>query len=285
MTSNDKSISIEKESCIRCGKCVRVCPSGIMSQEKKGEEIGLTHIQSCIVCGHCVDVCPTDSVIHSAFPPEKRHIIDYTRLPSPEQVMLLIKSRRSNRAITSQPVPQEMLEQIVEAARYAPTASNKQQVSITIVTDPVKLRQISDFTIKKLSSTAKKLTNPLIKGLLKPFLRKIYNSLPALYRLQQKHEAGNDPILRKATALLVFHTPKSNGFGCEDANLAYQNASLMAQSLGVSQIYMGFVVKAIKLGGQVEFSQLLEIEGKVQAIMALGIPAFHYAKYTERYLQ
>ncbi|MCC8172672.1 MAG: nitroreductase family protein [Parabacteroides sp.] len=284
MTLNNNSISIEKESCIQCGKCVRVCPSGIMSQEKRGEEIGLKHIQSCIVCGHCVDVCPTDSVIHSAFPPEKTHVIDYTRLPSPEQVMLLIKSRRSNRAITSKPVPQKMLEQIVEAARYAPTASNKQQVSFTLVTDPVKLRQISDFTIKKLSSTAKILTNPLVKGVLKPFLRDTYHSIPALYRLKQEHEAGNDPILRKSTAVLIFHTPESNGFGCEDANLAYQNASLMAQSLGVSQIYMGFVVKAIQLGGKNEFSQLLGIEGKVQAVMALGIPAFNYAKYTERYL-
>lgn len=242
----------------------------------------MEHIQSCIVCGHCVDVCPTDSVIHSAFPPEKTHVIDYAQLPAPEQVMLLIKSRRSNRAITSKPVPREMLEQIVEAARYAPTASNKQQVSFTLVTDPIKLRQISDFTIDKLSSTAKKLSNPLIKVWLKPFLRDSYNSLPALSRLKQEHEAGNDPILRKATALLIFHTPKSNGFGCQDANLAYQNASLMAQSLGVSQIYMGFVVKAIQLGGQSQFLQLLGIKGKVQAIMALGIPAFNYAKYTER---
>lgn len=282
MTLSDKSINIEKKSCIRCGKCVRVCPSGIMNQEKKGDAISLKHIQNCIACGHCVDVCPTDSVIHCLFPPDKIHTIDYARLPAPEQVMLLIKSRRSNRAITSEPVPNEMLEQIIEAARYAPTASNKQQVSFTLVTDPIKLRQISDFTIDKLSSTAKKLSNPIIKGLLKPFLREIYNSLPALFRLKQEHKAGNDPILRKATALLLFHTPKSNGFGCQDANLAYQNASLMAQSLGVSQIYMGFVIKAIQLSGQEEFSQMLGIKGKIQAIMALGIPAFNYAKYTER---
>ena len=101
-------------------------------------------------------------------------------------------------------------------------------------------------------------------------------------RLKEEHKAGKDPILRKATALLLIHTPKSNRFGSEDANLAYQNASLMAQSLGVSQIYMGFVLTAIRQEGKDTLAKTLGIDGKIQAIMALGIPAFKYPKYTDR---
>ena len=101
-------------------------------------------------------------------------------------------------------------------------------------------------------------------------------------RRKEEHKAGKDPILRKATALLLIHTPKSNRFGSEDANLAYQNASLMAQSLGVSQIYMGFVLTAIRQEGKDTLAKTLGIDGKIQAIMALGIPAFKYPKYTDR---
>ena len=100
------TLNIDQESCIKCGKCVRVCPSDIFTQERAGETIGLVRVESCIVCGHCVDVCPTGSVLHSEFPPEKTHTIDYSQMPTPEQVMLLIKSRRSNRTLTSRPVPQ-----------------------------------------------------------------------------------------------------------------------------------------------------------------------------------
>ena len=106
-------------------------------------------------------------------------------------------------------------------------------------------------------------------------MKDVYKYVPVFNRLKEEHKAGKDPILRKATALLLIHTPKS-------ANLAYQNASLMAQSLGVSQIYMGFVLTAIRQEGKDTLAKTLGIDGKIQAIMALGIPAFKYPKYTDR---
>ena len=122
----------------------------------------------------------------------------------------------------------------------------------------------------------------VVKCVVKPFMKDVYKYVPVFNRLKEEHKAGKDPILRKATALLLIHTPKSNRFGSEDANLAYQNASLMAQSLGVSQIYMGFVLTAIRQEGKDTLAKTLGIDGKIQAIMALGIPAFKYPKYTDR---
>lgn len=277
-----KTIRIDKESCTKCGKCALVCPSEIMVRDKATKAINLVKVDRCIGCGHCMDVCLTDSVVHSDFPAEHVHTIDYDRMPTPEQVMLLIKSRRSNRTITSKPVPAQMLEQIVEAARYAPTATNSRLLSFTLITEPEKLRQISDFTIGVFDGIAKLLLNPLVKLLVKPFSKDLYRYVPEFKRLKEDHLAGKDPILRKATVLLVIHTPKSNRFGCEDANLAYQNASLMAQSLGVSQVYMGFVLTAVKQQKKNIFSEVLGVDGKIQAIMALGMPAFDYPKYTDR---
>lgn len=276
------TLDIHQDTCIKCGKCVRVCPSQIFTQEATENPISLVHIDTCIACGHCVDVCPTDSVLHSDFPSAKVHTIDYGRMPEPDQLMLLLKSRRSNRTITSKPVPKEMLEQIVEAGHCAPTASNGQTVSFTVITNPTKLLQVSDFTIGVFNKLAKTLLNPLVKCILNPFLKEVYGYVPAFQRLAKDHKEGKDPILRKATALLIIHTPKSNRFGSEDANLAYQNASLMAQSLGVSQIYMGFVMTAIKQEGKGTLARQLGIDGKIHAIMALGMPAFKYSKYTDR---
>lgn len=198
------TLNIDQESCIKCGKCVRVCPSDIFTQERAGETIGLVRVESCIVCGHCVDVCPTGSVSHSEFPPEKTHTIDYSQMPTPEQVMLLIKSRRSNRTLTSRPVPKKMLDKIVEAAHSAPTATNSQSLSFTVVTDPQKLRQVSDYTIGVFDSLAKLLLNPVVKCVVKPFMKDVYKYVPVFNRLKEEHKAGKDPILRKATALLLI---------------------------------------------------------------------------------
>lgn len=275
------TLDINQESCIKCGKCVRVCPSDIFVQSKPGSVVDLVDVNSCIACGHCVGVCPTDSVVHSEFPPEKTHTIDYNQLPTPEQMMLLCKARRSNRSITSKPVPVEMLNQIIEAAHRAPTATNAQTVSFTLVTDPQKLLQMSDFTIATFDGLLKILQNPVAKLILKPLLGGVYKYVPVFERLKQDHAAGKDPILRKATALLLIHTPKSNRFGCEDANLAYQNASLMAECLGVSQVYMGFVLTAIKQKKSA-FARLMGIDGQIHAMMALGMPAYRYPKYVDR---
>ena len=109
----------------------------------------------------------------------------------------------------------------------------------------------------------------------------VYRYLPIFKRLKQNDEAGKDPILRHATALIFIHTPASNRFGAADANLAYQNGSLMAESLGVSQIYMGFVLSATQQDGKT-LNRELGIEGKIHAIMALGMPAFRYSHYIDR---
>ncbi|MCI6523836.1 MAG: nitroreductase family protein [Parabacteroides sp.] len=273
------SLQIDATRCVRCGKCAWVCPSEILRQEEKGGEIRVQHSEECIACGHCVAVCAKDAIQHSAFPDGTTHPIDYAQLPTADQLFALMQARRSNRALTSRPVPHEALERIVEAATLAPTATNARLLSFTVVTDPEQLRAVAGFTIQVFDKLANLLLNPVVKCLVKPFQPELYEKYaPMFASLKEAYAKGEDPILRKATALLIIHSPKSNRFGAEEANLAYQNASLMAESMGVSQIYMGFVLTAIRQAKKGAFSRLLGIEGEVFALMGLGMPAFRYPR-------
>ena len=276
------TLKIEEASCIKCGRCVRVCPSKIFRQEAAGKAVEIHNVKSCIVCGHCVAACPTASVLHSEFPEEKVHPVDRKSLPTPEQMMLLCKARHSNRAFSRASVPPELLEQILEAAHRAPTASNRQNVGFTLVTNPEKLRQVSDFTIGVFASIVKRLSNPVVKLIVKPIAPELYDYLPVFNRLISEYAKGNDLILRNATALILIHTPGNSRFGCQDANLAYQNGSLMAESLGVSQFYTGFVCSAIHQDKQGKLAKILGIQGKIHAGMALGMPAFEFPNYIDK---
>ena len=278
-------IKIDAESCIRCGKCVKVCPSRIMTQEKAGAPIGLRNIDTCIACGHCVAVCPTNSVLHNLFPKETVHPIDRKELPTPEQVLLLCRARRSNRALSNRPVPQQAIDQILEAAHRAPTASNMQQVRFTVITDPKQLDRVIRFTIDTLMGSVKTLENPLVKLFLKPRNPHLYEHYVPIFRqLKEEYGKGNDLILRGAKALILIHTPRNSRFGAADANLAYQNGSLMAESLNISQIYTGYFCAALKQsrGKGRKFLRSLGIDGEVQASMALGMPLFLFANYIDK---
>ena len=79
---------------------------------------------------------------------------------------------------------------------------------------------------------------------------------------------------------MVFASDHS--FGAADCNLAYQNASLMAQSLGVSQFYMGFVMTATALADPDRVKELFGVKQKVQALMGFGMPRLRYKRYAER---
>lgn len=274
------TLEINKETCIKCGKCVRVCPSYILSQNAE-KEVEVSHLESCIKCGHCVAICPNDSVIHSNFPATKIHSVNRQTLPTPKQMKDLISIRRSNRTFTSKAVPREYLDQILDAAYRAPTSTNSQELSFTIVTDSEKLYQISKLTMDVFSGLLTVL-NP-VAPLLKLVSPDTAAMIPSFLALKEKFAGGNDVILRDAKAVILIHSPKEARFGCEDSNLAYQNASLMAESLGVAQFYTGFVCAAAGLDrGKKRLAKYLGIEGKIQAGIALGMPAFQFEKYMDR---
>jgi nitroreductase len=56
-----------------------------------------------------------------------------------------LKTRRSIRKYKSTPVEPEKLEQCLEAARWAPSASNKQPWEFLIVTDAEKRKKLAEF--------------------------------------------------------------------------------------------------------------------------------------------
>lgn len=277
------TIDIDNDTCIRCGKCVRVCPAFIFTQEDPKAEIETTDIDNCIVCSHCVAACPTDSVIHSDFPMEKVHVLNRDILPRPEQLMELLHARRSNRAFLQKPVPEEYLDQIVKAAHLAPTASNGQEVAYTLITNPDLLRQISETTIDIFEGTVRMIKNPLLSPIIRLISPEAKEALPTLEHVIDKYKSGYDIILRNAKAVLFIHTPANHNFGRQDANLAYQNASLMAESLGVTQFYTGFVCASCDLDKKKRrLAKLLNIEGQIHAGMAMAMPAFKYPKYADR---
>jgi len=65
-------------------------------------------------------------------------------LPSPESLLTLLKTRRSIRRYRPDPVPDEMVEQLLEAGRWAPSASNRQPWDFIVVRDETIRQQVAE---------------------------------------------------------------------------------------------------------------------------------------------
>ncbi len=53
-------ITIDRERCIKCLRCVRYCPTGALAEEDKMPVVA--DQVACVGCGNCVDVCPAAAI-------------------------------------------------------------------------------------------------------------------------------------------------------------------------------------------------------------------------------
>jgi len=70
-------------------------------------------------------------------------MVEDAGLPSPESVLALLKGRRSIRRYRPDPVPDELVEQLLEAGRWAPSASNRQPWAFIVIRDAAIRRQVA----------------------------------------------------------------------------------------------------------------------------------------------
>ncbi|MFC1570676.1 EFR1 family ferrodoxin [Candidatus Omnitrophota bacterium] len=51
---------VDKEKCVKCGLCYRVCPTGNISRSEEGE---ISFNGKCILCVKCFNLCPVNAVL------------------------------------------------------------------------------------------------------------------------------------------------------------------------------------------------------------------------------
>jgi nitroreductase/NAD-dependent dihydropyrimidine dehydrogenase PreA subunit len=280
------NIVIHQETCTRCGTCVALCTGGVFGTVDGRVETVAS--EECWLCGHCVAACPADAIAHSAYPVDECPSQASANIPSLEGLVAAFRERRSSRVFRDQPVPRRVIQELVDVARWVPSASNGQPVDWLAFDDPARIAELSAETVAVLARTAALLRNPLLRPFLwlalgAEKLRAGLESAEGFERLAQRHAEGEDPIFRHAPALLVAHVPEGSYFGRDDAVYAAYNLMLAAQRMGLGTCQIGYFNIALERGGRRLRRALGLPEGRqAEVTLVLGYPQHRFRRLLPR---
>ena len=260
-------ISINKELCISCGVCARVCPAGSIEQNK-GEEPQINEEARCVTCGQCDAFCPKDAIV-SEYPGEYP-AQDFAGVKdvSPKELGKCLQRRRTTRHYKSNPVPREKIEEILEVIRYAPTGGNAQPVHWTIISDQDKLKAIGDAVAKYLKVAVEKMPDSPYK--------EIFGNLAAAY------EDGHNVITWGAPHLIAVSTDEEAISGDADGIIAMSWFEIAIQTYGLGCVWLGLIKMAALNSPEVASLLALPEKTKLQYTMVFGEPSLKVEKIPKR---
>jgi nitroreductase len=129
-----------------------------------------------------------------------------------DTIMDIIKKRKSIRVYKDKSLPKDVINAILEAAKYAPTARNMQELEYKVVTSKPLMTRLS----KGIAEAVQKEGMPL------------------------KGPPGARPDFFHGAPLLVIITaPKDNFWAATDAALAVQNIMLYTTSINLGSCFIG----------------------------------------------
>lgn len=258
-----KSITVDKSKCIHCGMCVRDCIVNCIEFDAEkipryvegGDKI-------CVGCQHCMAICPKGALSFGGKNPAESDVAGYG---NSEELLRLIKSRRSIRFFKKQDVPSEKISKLVEMLAYPPKGGNVDSLHFSIVGTAEKMRAIEKITYDTIANISQ--GSPVIE-----FCRENYNR-------------GVDFIYRGAPSMVAVSVNKSKAIpGCENADpiIALSYLELYAQSLGLGTLWTD---AALSVANELpEVKAMLEIPDgyELNYIMLLGVPAVKYQRTVQR---
>lgn len=204
---------IDNDKCVGCGMCAKVCVAhNIAINNKKAETI----LDDCIKCGQCTAVCPKEAISISGYDEMQIDKKEDVRL-NPDDVLEVIRFRRSIRQFKQKEVPREVIEQILEAGRLTHTAKNLQDVSFVVLDkEKDRIEQMAVSLFRKM----------------KPFAD-LFSPMAKNNKINDHFFFFNAPI-----AIVILAKDKTNGI------LAAQNMEFAAEANGLGVLFSGYFTMA-----------------------------------------
>ena len=264
------TIKVDKTTCKGDGRCVEICPLKILRMNEKEQvpEFIPGGGELCINCGHCFAFCPPGSIELSTMDPKGALRLDYSGLPSPEQVELLLKGRRSIRTYKNEPLSRGSIEKLLDYSRYAPSGINRQPVNWLVINNKEKVRQLSASVINWMEELLKA-KSPMAESF-------------RFARLVESWGNGEDMICRGAPCIIVAYGLKDDPLVPQSCTISATYLELAAFGCGLGACWAGYVQMALNMSENVRELSGISSRALAGAAMMVGHPKYRYSRIPSR---
>jgi len=269
------NISIDQNKCILCEACIEACPRHVLFGDHSGVQVH--YEEQCMACGHCVAVCPVNAVKHQELEPNGFLPAREGAGVSPEDLYYSLRARRSCRVYATKEVPRELLERLIDIARFAPTGRNWQDFEFLVIRDKSKVDKLSQKLAIHYGNLAKELE---ASGEGIPYYLK-----KAMYSFRKNYEfflQGKDRIFRGAPVVILVHAHADNPESVDNCLYAVFHMLMMAEALGLGTCINGFLIRAAERDPEILEGLGIPEGHKIQGCITVGFPKSKFHRFPPR---
>jgi nitroreductase len=190
---------------------------------------------------------------------------------SPDLVRYLLASRRTIRQFKNTPISHDVLVELLDNARYAPSGFNLHPVQWMIAEDRGVIERLSSLTVEWLKS----LDSGAVPDEYAPLL-------PVIPKIIDNWESGRDPICYHAPALVIAHADQKISSAGYDALIALSYLDLIAPVFQLGTCWAGLLQMAISTSPRISAVLPLPQGHITHHILLIGKPRYDVYQIPKR---
>ena len=274
---NITNFQVDREKCIGCGLCVKVCPGGVLyldgEQKCAMQPIADFGWNGCWRCEHCLAVCPKGAI--SIFGKDPKNSLPPIRSSDAASVLAgLMANRHSCRRYQNKNVDGRIIADMIARLGNAPNGGNKQLVEFTLVDDKEQMDVFRRLAYDEMERLASQGIYPA------GFDKASYEDMKLW-----KATVRPDMLFCCAPHILIQHAPVGRGEPERDVIIAGTYFELLCASRSLGAVMLTFPLGVLETMPQIKALLGIPDDHYIGMIIGFGYPEIHYARGVQKTIE